>query len=109
MAIASPHEVTDKAVVPVDRIEGLACQQAADDDFELVDIFAPPLAAFKVLSELLRVDRFVHQRPSLLNMSSASSQTTKSRPASESSNVCFVVAVGTTTSKGSPSRSSTCL
>lgn len=109
MTVPSADEIARQFVVAMDRIEWLAGKQGGDKDLELVHILAAANTAFGVLSELFRIDRGVHQIPSFRNMSSASSQTTRSRPASDVSNVRFVVAVGTTTSKGRPSRSSTCL
>jgi len=84
-------------------------QECAGKDFEFFKIFAASLAAFDVFLKLLGVDGGVHQMPSLWNMSSASLQTMRLRPASESAKVRWVVGVGTTTSKGSPFRSLTCL
>lgn len=109
MALTAADEVADETMVTVDRIQRFPREKAADNDLQFVEILTTTTASLQVFSELLCIYGLVHQIPSFRNRSSASSQTTRSRPVSEASNVRFVVAVGTTTSNGSPSRSSTCL
>ena len=95
-------------MIPVNGIERFTGDERARDHFEFFHVLASALASAEILLELPRVHRGQHdQIPSALNISSALSQTIRSRPASVASKVLFVVAVGMATSNGSPSRSST--
>lgn len=109
MAITAPDVVSCQFVIAVDGVQWLSGEQRPGKNLEFLQILAASLGALDVPLELSGVDRRVHQIPSLSNMSSASSQRTRSRPASVALSVRVVVAVGTATSNGRPLRSSTCL
>src|SRR4030042_4883803 len=109
MAFASPHIVPDKPMVPVDTVEGLSGQERSCDDLKLFKIFAATNGSPDVFLKLFGINRGMHHIPSFLNISSASSQMTRSRPESVESSVLLVVDVGMTISTGSRPRSSTCL
>jgi hypothetical protein len=109
MTFSSSGVVADEPMISMDGIERMPGNQSPCDDFELLKILSAALGPMDILLELLGVDWDKHHIPSLLNKSSASSHTTRSRPSSVASNVRLVMADGIATAKGRPLRNSTCL
>ena len=109
MAFSSSGVVADEPMISMDCIERVSGNQRACDDLELLKILSAALQLIDILLELSGVDWGKHQMPSFSNMSSASSHTTRSCPSSVASKVRLVMADGIATSKGRPSRNSTCL
>jgi len=108
MAFPATSVVAYKMMIPLQWIEFFILNKSADNDLELLKILPALFGFLDVSLELPSVNWGAHQIPSFLNMSSASSHRTKFLPASVSSNVLLVVALGIATSKGSPLWSVTC-
>ena len=65
VAISSTDEIAGQLVVPMDWVERLAGEKSSDKNLELLHILAAPDTPLRILLELPRVDRRVHQIPSL--------------------------------------------
>lgn len=77
MALPPPMPVSQEFVVPVERIQWFFRYQGTDDDLELLELLPTPLYPLDVSFELPCVYWSKHQILSFLNISSASSHTTR--------------------------------
>ena len=82
MAFATMSIISRKVMVAMYGIKSPVFKKCAGNDLEFHKILASPLASLEILLKLSGVDWDEHQIPSFLNMSSASLQTTRSRPES---------------------------